>query len=440
MPVASAGDRLNIRGMGMAGASVAGSRGFDAIGTNPANLRFPEAVMSFTVLPATAFLSSDFFSYDLYSKYFQNRSVLPDLPDGDKQSILNSFKGVNGTLALQMDARLFGISLRPNLHSTIAFTVDYSLIGGATIPREYARMLLYGNSPGYWFDVDGLTIDSWWGRTYALSYGTLLPSPDFLRWLAGGVSVKLIQGYGYYGVERFRASAQTQNDGSLTAALFWKARRTNANTFSSPMENLFQTPAGYGMGLDVGISGGLNENISFGLSVTNLGRIGWTEDVEEFTFDSTVTSNKPDIFKRAGSLADSAKGGHRATNPFSTTLPALLRFGISAQLMRESEGDSLPGEMTVAAEYVHSIGSDIPLSEQPRLMFGVEYKPIAWLPLRSGVSFSEKPARISFGFGLGFRFFNLDVATEDILWFFNRRNLTGSIGMAMRFRIPDSLK
>ena len=433
----SAGDRVNVRGMGMARASVASSRGLDAVGINPANLSFPEEVMSLTVLPAGAFLSSDFFSYELYSKYFQNRVVLPDLPDGDKQAILNSFGSPTGSLRAQADVRLFGITLRPNLHSSVAFTVDYGLSAGATIPKEYARLLLYGSTPGSSFDVDGLTIDAWWGRSYTLSYGERLPTPDFLKWLAGGVSVKLIQGYGYYGVEQFKASARTENDGLLTTALSWKARRTNANTFSQPMENLFQNPAGYGVGLDIGIAGGLDDNISFGISVTNIGRIKWTEDVEEFTFDSTVTSNIPDVFKRARSLADSARGGHKTTNPFSTTLPAIIRLGFSAQLTQDGGWDLLPGEMVIAAEYQQGLGSDLLLSERPRLLFGVEYKPVKWLPFRSGVSFGEGTSRIALGFGLSSRFFNLDVATEDILWFFNRSVLTGSVGMAMRFRIPD---
>ena len=162
-----------------------------------------------------------------------------------------------------------------------------------------------------------------------------------------------------------------------------------------------------------------------------------SEGVEEFTFDSTVTSNNSDVFKRARSLADSAKGGHKTTSPFSTTLPPIVRVGFSAQLTEERGWDLLPGDLAIAAEYQQGVGSDLLLSEPRRLSLGVEYKPLKWLPLRSGVSFGEGTSRIALGFGLSFRFFNLDIATEDILWFFNRSVLTGSVGMAMRVRIPD---
>lgn len=432
-----AGDRINVRGMGMARTSVVNSRGLDAIGINPANLAFPEELMSLTILPAGAFLSSDFFSYELYSKYFQNRAVLADLPVGDKEFILSSFENINGTIRMQADLRLFGITLRPSPHSTIAFTVDYGLLGAATIPREYARLLLYGNVPGSTFEVDGLTINAYWARAYTLSYGQQLPAPDFLSWLSGGVSIKLIQGYGFYGVERFRALANVESDGVITAVLSWKARRTNANTFSQPMENLFQNPAGYGVGIDAGLSGGLGEHVSFGISVTDIGRIKWTEDVEEFTFDSTVSSTKPDIFKRAHALADSATGGHRSTNPFSTPLPATIRFGLCALITQEGDSDLLPGELTVATEYLQGIVQGSPVAEHRRISFAAEYKPVQWLPLRTGVAFTERAPRIAFGFGFDFRRFKLDIGTEDILWFFNRSILTGSVGMAMRFRIPD---
>jgi len=63
-----AGDRVNVRAMGMARSSAAISRGLDAVGTNPANLALPgDDVMTFTVLPFGVLVGSDFLTYDLFT-------------------------------------------------------------------------------------------------------------------------------------------------------------------------------------------------------------------------------------------------------------------------------------------------------------------------------------------------------------------------------------
>ncbi len=427
----------NIRGMGMARSSVASAMGFDAIGTNPANLALLESgKMSFTVLPMGMYVESDFFTYDLYSRYLKTRTPLLELPESDKQNLLQSFQSSIGHSHAEAMARLFGITLRINSTGNVAFTVDYGLFAAADIPREYARLLLYGKSPGSLFNVEGLAVQGFWARTYSLSFGQRLPHPSFLTWLAGGVSLKLIQGYGYYEVETGSASLRTLPDGSISGSVAWHARWVTVNSLSRPLDNLFQNPAGYGFGLDLGLSGGVGEFLTFGISLTNLGSIQWSTGVAERSADSVMTASEPDVFKNVFTMlksSDDMQGGRA----FSSSLPGMVRVGIAAQVDRLSGPGVFPGELLFGLEYAQSVGRRSVLSHEPRFSFGLEYKPVTWLPLRTGVSLGARSgSHIAFGFGFNFRSFDFDVATEDILWLFEGSHYsTGSVGVGMRIRV-----
>jgi hypothetical protein len=434
-----AGDRLNIRGMGMARTSVVASRGLDAIGVNPANLGRPGTdLISMTILPVGALLESDFLTYDLYSKYLKTGRSLMDLPTGDRQHLLNSFQGSVGEARADAGVRLFGVNVRLDAAAGMSFSVDYNLVGAATIPRDYVRLLLEGNTPGSEFDINQLALKGYWTRSYAFSYGTALPTPAFMKWISVGATVKLMQGYGYYEVESFDATLRTSDDGTLAGPVAWRARWTSTNSIAHPMSDLFQNPAGYGFGLDVGVSGGLDDNISFGISLTDMGWIKWTRDIEMIASQEDVSGASAESFKSVTAFEEFFGLRERSREAFRQSLPSILRFGIAAQINSRG-GANFPGELFLATEYMQGIGSDSPLKEKPRLSFGVEYKPVQWLPIRTGLSLGGGGST-HFSFGLGFylRSLQIDIATEDIVWLFDQRQFsTGSLGFGIRLVIPN---
>lgn len=431
-------ERVNVRGMGMAQSAVATAVGLDAVGTNPAMLALPErGKMSLTILPLSMHVESDFFSYDLYNRYLKDRKPLLELPEYDKQYLLQSFQGSMGHARGEATARLFGITLGVNSAGGVAFTVDYGLVAAARIPREYARLLMYGNIPGSVFNVKGLALQGYWMRTYALSYGQLLPAPPFLQWLAGGISVKLVQGYGYYELSTGAASLRTASNGSITGVVPWHARWITTNSLSRPMDNLFQNPTGYGFGFDIGLAGGVQDFMTFGISLTNVGSIKWTRDIGEGSADSAVTSTEPDVFRKVFAMVKSNERTLEGRS-FTSSLPSLLRIGFAAQIDRISGAGMFPGQLSFGLEYALAVGPKSPLSYHPRLSFGLEFKPLPWLPLRTGVALSGNTGyHIAFGFGLNFKTFDFDIATEDILLLFEgTKYSTGSIGIGVRARVP----
>ena len=435
-----AGDRVNVRAMGMARSSAAISRGLDAVGTNPANLALPgDDVMTFTVLPFGVLVGSDFLTYDLFTKYFTGGHSLTSLSASDKQQILQAFQAPMGSSRAEAVARLFGMTLRTGETSSMAFSIDYGLVGAAAIPREYAQLLLFGNTPGTSYQINDLAIQAFWARTYTLSYGMQLPAPSFLTWLAAGAGVKMVQGYGYYEIQHLDASLATGPEGLISGSVQWSARSSNIDAFSNPAADFFRSPAGYGVGFDVGLSGGFDGFFSFGLSINDIGSVRWTQNAETTSSDSVANGVEPKEFMSIRRLSYAVGGSRKVSQAFSSLLPAAIRFGIATRVDRFAERDGFPGQLTIAAEFLTSLGPDSPISEQPRTSLGIEYKPVPWLPLRTGFSIGGSSAsRLAFGFGFNFRWLDFDLGTEDILWLFDGRNFSsGSAGMSVRFRVPQ---
>jgi hypothetical protein len=436
---ASSNDRLNIRGAGMAGASVAVARGLDAVEVNPANLSLSDGgILTFTLLPVGASVSSDLFTYDFYSTYFKNRKSFTDLPDQDKRFILNSFASSVSNSQTDISTRLFGASLRIDARNAIAFAVDYRLVAGINIPKEYLRLLMYGNVRNSSFVFENAAAQAFWARTYSLSYGTTVPAPSFLSWLSAGVGLKLVQGYGYYETEQLGASLQTGYAELLSGRVYWHARTAGPDRFSKAFNELFQTPLGYGVAVDLGISGGLNEYLSFGLSLTDIGGIRWSEEVEKYSLDQQVFEFEPRSFNTIAALERKFSDLKIKGGAFTSPLPGLVRAGLSIQVDKAIAEPIFPGSLLLAVEYTQGVGADTPLRVKRCVSFGAEYRPLKWLPIRSGFALqSNRRAAVSFGLGLNFRGFDFDLGTENILAIFNPRTSTnGSLGVGMHFRIP----
>jgi hypothetical protein len=434
-----AGNRLNARAAGMGGAATAIARGLDAIALNPANLGVHDgAAMTMTVLPLGVNIESDFLTYDMFSKYLNNGPELSALSEADKRILLDSFENGMGRSSGEAVARLFGITLRTSQNVAVAFNVDYNFIGSAKLPREYARMLLYGNIPGSTFDIHDLNVEAYWARSYTLSCGWQMPGVLFLDWLAAGVGVKLIQGYGNYTLDKFDAALRTDQAGALTGRTAIHARWTTTNSIDRPMSSLFQDPSGYGTGFDLGITGGVKDFFRFGASLTDIGSIRWSRDVEELRVDSLATPVSPQTFQSFRRLSELGAATTHKGNAYSTKLPGVFRLGIAFQLDKMSDAASFPGELLFAADYQSALDGALPLSDNSRLSFGIEYKPVSWLPIRTGFSYTgNSSTHLAFGFGISSRYFDLDLATENILFLFDQKSFSkGSLGFGMRFKIP----
>lgn len=423
--IANAGHRTNVRGVGMAGTFVASSSGLDAVGLNPANLAIKQFSVSLSIAPVGIHAGSDFLNYGLYNKYFTgvetaSGRVATYLDNNAKEDILGSFHNGLGRISADFSARLFGIGVQFPSIGGFAFTITDNISGVAMIPKEYVQFALYGNLPNSNYDFSETSAQASWTRQYALSFGGLIPSPAFLDWMAIGASIKLVHGFAYYDFGNFNTSLNTADNGVLTGRVSYVSRfagrdPNNPDGFSP---GVFGMPvAGQGTGFDLGLSGGTESGLTFALSITDIGKVNWEQNIEERYADTTIVVEDPRDVEDGRAVRDALTGKTRAGALFSTMLPTTFRAGVAARLDKFAAW--IPGEVLLAADYNQGLTDGPGITRRARFSTGIEWKPFSFIPIRSGVSFGGIDGlNYAFGFGLHFGFFELDLATEnmELLW------------------------
>jgi len=439
-PVLRAGDRTNIRGLGMAGTSVASSRGLDAVGVNPANLALPDdATVTFSLVPVSVGVGSDFLTYGLYNKFFTGVDsptgrVATNLSESDKQQIIDAFPGGIGRIGADAELRPFGLAIRFGSFATFALTATERVSASAAIPASYAKFLLEGMTPGSSYDFSGATGSAAWTREYALSAGFALPTvPWFMSW-SGGASVKLIHGFAYGAVTRDNTWLAAGSDGVLDGNIDIAGVTSHSNMSGSP----FPSPAGSGIGVDVGFSAQVNEFATAGLSVTDIGSLRWDGDVKEMYGQGRMHLDDPTSSAQRDSLQHAVTGSTRPGGAFTVSLPTTLRMGVQVELENVYMLKKfLYGEMTAACEYRQGF-SDFPGSSRVGMLSaGLEYRPWQFLPIRTGVGFGGADHfNFALGFGLRLWALQLDVASDNIGWLFSHDSFSrGSLGFGLTVKM-----
>ncbi len=436
-------DRTSPRLVGMARANTAVAWGVDAAGINPALLSVNRwSSVEVNILRAGFLFGSNFMDSDLYSTYFTGvddpvtgERVAKHLTPDDKNKILNSFP--NGTGKINTDAQVawFGAAVRTNMYGAVAFTVSDRFSMNFTMPNDYMRLLLEGFSEfGSMYDFSGTDAQSWWIREYSFSYATpKFRDIGFLQWITFGVGLKRVSGYVYFGTESYEGYISNEDlDGGfvLSGSVNMNVRRASANFIHDPDAYEFSPvgdPAGSGWGFDAGIAAGITENIIAGLSITDIGSIRWTENTYGTTADASVEID--DIFseEQRDSLENAYTGTDETIAPFSTSMPAAIRAGISWQKSNN---------LLIAADYTQGLNTMPANTTTPRFAVGVEWKLIRYLPLRSGMSVGGYAGFAwSLGFGLHIGFFNIEVATENIgLLLYPNKTKHASVTVGTNFR------
>ncbi len=426
---AGGGNRSNVRGMGMARTYTAVAGGIDAVGVNPANLALFDrgTTVTFSVAPMGFHVGNNFLDLETYSTYFTGvdtggpKRVGKYLTEADKQDILNRFPSDGiGRIDMDYDLKLLSVSFRDASLGGFAFAVGERLSVNADMPRDYIKFILEGTVPGSVYSFQDTKVKAWWIREYSLSYAHLVPGISFLPSCSVGGSVKLLQGFGYFGIEKFDnviSSGDSTNFYTLTAALDMRILRSGTdilNPESNVSFTLFPAPVGSGFGFDVGIAADLDEVWSVGISVTDIGRINWKTNAIETVMDSVLTISNLSSEEQQDSLQNSMKGRDRAISGFVTPLPTALHVGLAFRVHRAFNSTSFPGTLLLALDYNQGFNDMPGNTMRPRLSVGAEYKPLPWLPIRTGLSFlGTDGINWAGGIGLNFSNFDIDLSTEN---------------------------
>ena len=435
-----AGDETNVRGLGMAKTSVAASRGLDAVGINPANLALPDGgTVTISLFPVGVSAGSDFLTYGMYNKFFTGVDsptgrVARNLSESDKQELLNAFPGGTGRIGANAEVRPIGLAVRFEGFATFALTMTERVAATAVIPSSYAKFLLEGVTPGSMYDFRGAAGGAAWTREYALSAGFALPDVPWFRSWSGGLSLKLVHGFGYAAVTRDNTWLSAGSDGVLNANVDLAGVTSRSDFAGSP----FPAPAGSGIGVDLGVSAELNDFLIAGVSVTDIGSLQWNGDVRKVYGLGSMHLDDPMNSAQRDSLEHAVTGNTRPGSGFTVGLPTTLRMGVQIEMENiRWVKKVLYGEMTAAVDYTQGF-TDFPGSSRVgRISAGLEYRPWKFLPIRTGVGFGgEDHFDFALGFGLKLWDIQLDIGSDNIGWLLSHDSFSrGSLGVALTLKM-----
>ena len=446
-------DRVSLRSVGMGRSAVAASRGIDAIGVNPANIAIPDIGRFNMGLMNTSFrMSTELFSYDIYQKYFTGidtggteRAPYP-LTQKEKEDIRSQLPESPLT-RMNIQVMLAGLSFQSGIIGGIGYAAIHHMGMNIAFSRDYFDLLyLEGLPKNSKYIFDGTSFEAWWYLEHNISYGRKLPVKiPFLKDLYVGAGVKLISGYGIFQTTKNNSSLEnkiaTSDTGknSVIGDFNFLATRAGVDFFNNGSDapiSPFPDPVGSGVGFDLGASAEFLNGIRLGFSVTDIGKITCEKNVLEtsgggiFTFsgyNKEIQDSVKEIFKGKNSTGES----------FTTSLPTVLRLGVSAQAQKFPFLKFLPGKLVLAVEYAQGLNESLGNTTKPRFSLGMEYRIIPLLPIRSGFLFGGgDKLRWAFGFGLDMRYFSLDFATDNFGMFFTPKSFNVfSLSLGMRIRV-----
>ena len=416
------GDRTNLQGVGMARTFTVVARGIDAVGVNPANLGYLDrGTVTFNILNFGIHGGSDFWNQDLYTKYFtgdENGKAM-FLDEKAKQDIMDAFPSGIAHTSFDFEIKSFAISYQHPSLGGFVFSVTDRAGFNMSVPKDYVQFAFYGNPINSKYDLSDTYFSGVWLREYALSYGRKIPRFVLMKSMAAGITVKLIQGYGYAELTHNNTFFSTNDNAEIFGKVDYRLKAAGVDfMFSDSSKNFrpFPQPAGLGFGFDIGVSGFIRDELSVGIALVNIGTVKWSHNTREITGNAQLSIDDPFAGNQLDSLDRALKGKEKNIGSFSAELPTVLRLGAAYQLDKAPwVGNGFPGELLLAFDYNQGFNNLPGNTTKPRFSLGAEYKPWKWLPIRTGLSVGGTD-RLNMGFGFGFLlgFFEWEFATENL--------------------------
>jgi hypothetical protein len=267
------------------------------------------------------------------------------------------------------------------------------------------------------------------------------PAPSSLQSLSAGVALKLVHGFCHFEIDRFDTRLLTGTDGVLQGSIDVHGRVSGSEPLRGSSEASFQmfpAPAGTGFGIDLGIASTVNDYLRVGVSITDIGTVTWSGNVDEIVSKGSIYLDDPLSESQRDSVENAVMGETRPGEAFTTSLPTSFRVGAAVELHK------IPGlkrffwrEWTFACDYNQGMVESAGGAAIGRLSMGLEFRPWKFLPLRTGVSFIGADGfNFAFGFGLHSGAFDFDLASEHLNYMLNGESLShGSVALGMHIRI-----
>lgn len=420
------------RSLGMGNTYTATTYDLYAIGKNPALLSKREDQCKVTIIfpNATAQqygVESTLKTFDYYSTHkFGNDGLVSINREKFKLAVEN-----NGKLFVDALLGFLSVAYHPNERlGSFAFSMADYMTGYMDIPDVVLEVNYGKEIPDGAFSLDNFEFKSWWIRTYALSYSRYLyrgesiykTNPPLISNISAGISAKYVLAYSYTDIgvsanlNYSNATYTLSGNFQAHAAYAFSEDLGILNSFNNegkePPGFLRLTPAGRGLGFDIGGAAELRKGWTVGLALTDIGNIWWKGTARESDYSGYIDISGVIEYETIDSLAAGVQLIREKTNDFSTAMPTALRMGVALDL--EEMFHRFPGKLKVGVDYNQGLNNQPSNYTEPRFSIGLEYhyKPV-W-PLFIG-GYTIDFLGISRGaFGLGYKTWLVDIYLSTI--------------------------
>lgn len=382
--------------LGLAGNYTAHSRGVDAISWNPANLSmYRTHNFELNLIGLQATLSSGL-SIANYNQYFTQEGHSGRWSTKDKKDILNLFSNNNMSTHIEVNSHILSF-----VSGNMGFSIQLMGKGHNVFnSREALEVFLFGETltQDYKFSQNNILK----GHTFTALKNTLAWShlfkfdrrKHFFSHLSVGVGANFYAGLAVAQISKAHVSLvrETTQENDVraisTAALQARAAAAGQNGL-----------AGYGLGLDFGVTARFKRSWHVSLAFSNLfSNINWNGDPRIYEYsrsDTLINSNN-------NGSNNFVRDSDKATTQFSTALPQTMRLGLRFRFLHN---------LTFTADYHQGINSAFGNTTTPRFGAGAEYKVFNWLPLRAGVAVGgHEKFVLASGVGIKLYFIQLDLS------------------------------
>ncbi len=429
---------------------------YQAIGINPANLGRPgEAAVAFSVGEVGAGLASRTLSKTLFKHILFDGSQA--VGPAEKAELLKGFEGDNA-LNVNIDATTLALAItlpeglgsvafsnrqRAGAHLALNHNAADVIVNGqnaASIQQYYPTdpATGYPTGPGLPAPpisafLDGTTIQLAWTSEYNIAYGLQVLDIPGCK-LSAGVGYRYIQGIGIADIR------VTNGNLSAYTALSPVFDINYGRLASSPQFNAETGsglhPVGHGNGYDLGVSAEVGKVLRLGASVTDVGAMTWTGNVvtaSDQTLQPTSATGLStyNVVKEIAKQFDTDKTNlfaYQGVQEHRAALPAKLRLGAGVRISSFFEaGLDFTAPLNKVAGNLTS----------PFVGLGVDYRPIHWLRLSSGVSGGAGyGTSLPLGVTLVTPVWEAGISSRDVTGYFSEKAPYYSVALGfLRFKI-----
>jgi len=448
---------LNAKNISLGGTNATSARGVYAIGVNPANLVVDQehSIEISSVIPLPTLnisAGNDFITLNDYKYFFtgvQGEDGITGryLNATEKNKFLNLFDQ-GSSVNTNFGTTLLSFSFYHSKEiGAFGFAIHDISSAKLSLPQQIFELVLFGNETERIYDLNELEIESWYLRNFSLTYSRDLSDffPDAFKFFSAGLTLKLVQGYFYAGVDKINTTLETKSNydilvngdsrmlvaASPSFGIVYDFEEDDVEKESNI--GLFNTPAGTGFGMDLGFYAELNKAWSIAFALTDLGSITWNKGTVEYISNGSYLLEDITDEALVDSLTEGITGEGQFTESFSTQLATAMKLGVGFQLDKFLKG-KFPGKMLIEFNY-HQGFNDLPSNTKlPRFSLGAEWAPIDWFKFRTGFSAGGYD-KFNWALGLGFDsgLIDFDFATSYAHSIFDGNNAK-RLGFAMSTR------